>query len=129
MKSAATAHYEKLLVEEKKLLERELSSIGRQNPLNPLEWEALSKEVSPEPDENDAAVIIEEYEENRAVLTELNARYRLVLSALERIEQKTYGICTISEDGRAHQIEKERLDADSAAQTCKAHLNVAFTNS
>ncbi len=36
-----------------------------------------------------------------------------------RIEDGTYGVCTVS----GEEIETERLEADPAAKTCKAHLN------
>jgi RNA polymerase-binding transcription factor DksA len=44
----------------------------------------------------------------------LNKRYKDVTAALSRIEDGTYGICSIS----GKEIESERLDADPAATTC-----------
>ncbi len=114
------ASYKKILTEEKERLENQLSSIGRRNPLNGVAWEALPQETGKEPDEGDTADIIEGYEENRAILAELETRYRAVLAALERIEKGSYGRCEVP--GQKHLIEKERLAADPAAKTCKGHL-------
>ena len=38
----------------------------------------------------------------------------------KKIEDGSYGTC---ETGNDHPIEKERLDANPAARTCKAHMN------
>ncbi len=112
------AEYKTRLEEEKGKLENELSSIGRRNPSNPADWEALPQATGQESDPNDAADLIEGYEDNTGILKELETRYNEVLAALARIENGTYGVCTVS--GEA--IEEERLEADPAAATCKAHL-------
>lgn len=114
-----TDGYRKRLEEEKVRLEAELGSVGRRNPSNPADWEAVPKSVGQESDPNDAADLIEGYADNTAILTDLEIRYNEVLAALGRIEEKTYGTCEIS--GEA--IEQDRLDADPAAKTCKAHMN------
>lgn len=110
--------YAKRLEEEKVRLETELSTIGRRNPSNPSDWEALPPEAGQESDPSDAADLIEGYEANTAILKDLEARYNDVLGALKRLTDGTYGVCTVS----GEQIEKERLDADPTARTCKAHL-------
>lgn len=112
------AEYKTRLEEEKGKLENELSSIGRRNPSNPADWEAVPQSTGQEPDPNDAADLIEGYEDNTGILKELETRYNEVLAALARIENGTYGVCTVS--GEA--IEEARLEADPAAATCKAHL-------
>jgi RNA polymerase-binding transcription factor DksA len=114
-----TANFRSVLTEEKNRLETELSSIGRKNPSNPNDWEALPEETGQQPDVLDAGSLIEAYEGNTAILKELETRYNEVLAALERIEKGTYGICEVS----GEEIEEERLAADPAAKTCKAHLN------
>jgi RNA polymerase-binding transcription factor DksA len=114
-----TAGYKAILEEEKTRLEQELSSIGRRNPANPSDWEALPEETGLEADTLDTAEQIDGYEANTAILKDLEIRYNEVVAALLRIEQGTYGICTVS----GEEIEAERLAADPAAQTCKAHLN------
>lgn len=111
--------YASRLTAEKEKLEQELQSIGRRNPSNENDWEALPQDQGQEPDPNDAADLIEGYEANTAILKELEIRYNEVLAALARIEAGTYGICEVSHEP----IEEDRLAADPAARTCKAHLN------
>lgn len=106
------------LSEEKEKLEAELTSIGRRNPSNPGDWEAVPQGVGQEADPNDAADLIEGYEENTAILKDLEIRYNDVLAALARIEDGTYGICEVS----GEPIEEDRLNADPAARTSKAHM-------
>ncbi|MFZ1987698.1 MAG: TraR/DksA C4-type zinc finger protein [Minisyncoccia bacterium] len=113
-----TGAYKTRLEEEKNTLEAELTSIGRRNPSNPNDWEPLPQETGQEADPVDAADLIEGYEDNTAILKDLEIRYNEVLAALERIEKGTYGMCEIS----GEEIEEDRLNADPAARTCKAHL-------
>ena len=113
-----TDTYKTRLEEEKAKLESELKSVGRKNPSNPNDWEAVPPQEEQEPDPNDVATNIEGYEDNTAILKDLEIRYNEVLAALDRIEKGTYGTCEVS--GEA--IEEDRLNADPAAKTCKAHL-------
>lgn len=113
-----TASFRERLLEEKARLEAELQSVGRKNPSNPADWEATPKTTGQEPDTLDASVHIEEFEENTGILKELETRYNDVLAALSRIEAGTYGVCGVG----GEEIEPERLAADPAARTCKAHL-------
>lgn len=108
------------LEEEKKLLEEELATVGRRNPSNPADWEPTQGESELDPtDRNDLADNIEKYEENSAILKELEIRYNNVLLALKKIGEGKYGIC---ETG-GEKIEDDRLDANPAARTCKKHIN------
>ncbi|MBU6323633.1 MAG: hypothetical protein KGI41_02575 [Patescibacteria group bacterium] len=109
------------LEEEKARLENELASVGRKNPSNPNDWEPVPQDTELESDPSDVADQITGYEDNTAILKDLEIRYNLVLDALARIEKGTYGICRV--DGKG--IEKARLEADPAATTCKEHLNTA----
>jgi len=114
-----TDHFRERLTEEKTKLEGELQTIGRRNPENPNDWEALPQETGQESDPNDAADLISHYEDNTAILKDLEIRYNEVLTALTRIENGTYGTCEVSGDP----IEEDRLEADPAASTCKTHMN------
>jgi RNA polymerase-binding transcription factor DksA len=114
-----TAAYQGKLTEEKTKLEGELASIGRRNPSNPADWEAVPQSTGQEADPNDAADQIEGYVENTALLNDLELRYNEVLVALARIEAGSYGVCVVG----GEDIEKERLDADPAANTCKIHIS------
>lgn len=114
-----TAKYKSLLEEEKQRLEAELQTVGRRNPSNPADWEPVPQATGQEADRNDAADLIEGYEDNTAILKDLEIRYNEVLESLGRIEKGTYGVCAVS----GEEIEEDRLTADPAAKTCKAHLN------
>ena len=107
------------LQEEKALLERELASVGRINPDNPEDWEATSEDLNiPQADMNERADEITDFEDRSAIEYELEERYNKVKDALARIENGTYGVCvTCGQD-----IERERMSANSAATTCKAHM-------
>lgn len=114
-----TTTYRARLEEEKTKLESELESVGRRNPTNPNDWEPVPQETGQEADPNDRADLITHFEDNTAILKDLEIRYNQVLAALARIEGGTYGICEVSQET----IEEDRLNADPAASTCKTHLN------
>lgn len=113
-----TDAYKARLLEEKGTLETSLLTVGRRNPHNPSDWEPLPSEVGMEADQNDQAEKLESYAENTAILNDLEIRYNAVIEALSRIEKGTYGVCSVS----GETIEEDRLNADPAATTCKAHL-------
>lgn len=105
---------EKLLKEEQRLL-KELGTVGRINPDNPEDWEPIPGELGDSTaDKNDYADHLEQYEQNTAILKELETELHEVKAALEKIEKGTYGIC--EESGKP--ISKERLEAYPAARTC-----------
>jgi RNA polymerase-binding transcription factor DksA len=114
-----TNSYKARLEEEKMRLEKELQTVGRRNPSNPNDWEAVPSETGQEADPNDQADQMENYGENAAILDDLEIRYNEVKDALGLIDAGTYGTCETC--GEA--IEPERLEADPAARTCKQHLN------
>jgi DnaK suppressor protein len=113
-----TEPYKTRLLEEKTTLETSLASVGRRNPHNPSDWEPVPAEVGMEADQNDQAENLESYAESTAILNDLEIRYNAVEAALSRIEEGTYGVCSVS----GEMIEEDRLTADPAATTCKAHL-------
>lgn len=114
------AHLKDKLLREKALLERELASVGRINPDDPNDWEPTAAELNVGRAEmEERAAEITDFEERSAVESRLEERYREINAALERIEAGTYGICEVS----GMPIEIERLEANPAARTSKAHLN------
>jgi len=114
-----TEHFKGKLEEELKLLEEELTSIGRINPENPGDWQALPSVMdTSHADENEVADTIEEFEENTGILKQLEIRFNEVKSALEKISNGTYGICEVS----GEPIERERLEANPAAKTSIRHM-------
>jgi DnaK suppressor protein len=95
----------------------ELSSIASHNPETD-DWEALPVGTeSSEPDENDEADVVEEWNERRATVSVLETDYRNITRALAKIADGTYGVCEIS----GEPIEQARLNANPAARTCIAH--------
>jgi RNA polymerase-binding transcription factor DksA len=61
---------------------------------------------------------MEEYEENTAVLKNLEIKYNEIKKTLQKIEDGKYGVCEVC--GKL--IEEDRLEANQAAKTCKEHM-------
>lgn len=103
------------------LVEGELAGIGQKHPLNSVvDWEATPPQnfETDNADESETADKIEEYEENTAVLKELEIKYNDIKAALDKIDGGSYGICEVS----GEPIELDRLEANPAARTCKTHM-------
>lgn len=105
-------------------MEEELSHLGKKNPSvqnGTTDWESKKPEdlEIDTADETEIADKMEEYEENTAVMSNLEVRYNEIKSALQKIADGTYGICEIGSE----QIELDRLEANPAAKTCKEHMN------
>jgi len=93
--------------------------VGRRNPSNKDDWEPTPPpETEQEADPVDAADYSEGFDNNASIVADLETRYNEVTAALARIANGTYGICTVF----GEPIEEDRLDADPAASTCKAHI-------
>jgi RNA polymerase-binding transcription factor DksA len=111
--------FKQKLQDEKARLEKELATIGRINPDNPGDWEAVPVDAGErESDPNDKADAIEDYETNTGILKQLEIQLDDVNDALNKIEAGTYGICEVS----GHPIEEGRLNANPAARTCMEHM-------
>jgi RNA polymerase-binding transcription factor DksA len=110
----------KNLETEKEMLETSLSNVAVRNPDNPEDWEGKAEILDEEEaDPNDVADNIEELEANDAVTAELEDRLEEINGALARIENGSFGICSICHK----EIEEDRLKANPAAETCKEHMN------
>ncbi len=84
------------------------------------DWEIrFDSDVHTEADEDIISDNAEAAEENVATLALLETRYRNINRALSKIEDGTCGTCEICDTP----IEHDRLNANPAARTCKAHLN------
>lgn len=111
--------YKEKLQSELALLEKELSTVGRVNPENPKDWEAVPEEMDiTNADPNETADTIESFENNTAILKQLETRHEEIKRALAKIDDGSYGICEIG----GEEIEEDRLEANPAARTCKAHM-------
>ncbi len=109
-----TKHFKEKLETELKVLEEELNRVGRRNPDNPKDWEAVpEKWDTTGADQNETADSMEEFEENTATLKQLEIRYNNVKDALKKIEDGTYGVDEV--DGKP--IPLDRLEANPAAKT------------
>ncbi len=112
--------YRVLLERDKDRLEVELDRLGHRNPKQAGDWETRSPDIDVmHADANESADRTEEYQIDSIVLNELEARYRNTVRALKKIEAGTFGVCEVS----GEPIEEDRLRANPAARTAKAHLN------
>ena len=111
-------HFKGLLETELTTLENELKTVGRKNPDNPQDWEATEPQVGEQADELDVAENLDEYENRRGILNQLEVRLNDVKKALSKIEDGSYGTCEIG----GEKIELDRLEANPAAWTCKKHM-------
>ncbi len=104
------------LEDEKRLLEEELGALGIKDKTG--DWEATpDSEMSTQEvqDEGDMADRAEDYEERSIKLNTLELRLSDINNALEKIGKDSYGIC----EACGKQIEKDRLEVNPAARTCK----------
>ena len=108
--------YRTKLEDEKRLLESELSDLGKVDKTG--DWEATpegdmsDKEVQ---DDGDMAERAEDYQERSMKLNLLENRLSDINKALEKIEGSNYGIC----ENCQRRIEMDRLEINPAAKTCK----------
>lgn len=102
-----------------KVITAELSQIANHNEESD-DWEAVPTGTeSSEPDINDEADVVEEWNERRATVAVLEVDYRNTKRALAKITDGTFGICEIS----GEPIETDRLRINPLARTCIAHMN------
>jgi RNA polymerase-binding transcription factor DksA len=114
-----TNHFKEKLEAEKKTLEEELGQIAIFNTETNI-WEATpDQEMMGEIDDNDAADRFEDFEGRTGMVTTLQARLTDVNIALGKIDAGTFGNCEVAHEP----IEEDRLEANPAARTCKAHMN------
>jgi len=113
MEKEKIEQFKEKLLAEKARLESELSTIGRINPDNPNDWEAVPTDVNQrEADPNKRADNIEDYENNTAILKELETQLLDVKDALQRIEEGVYG----KDEKTGEPINEGRLNANPAAR-------------
>ena len=108
---------EKLESERDVLLEQ-LRDMGKLNPETG-EWEATPEEQDfPQSDQNDMADRFEDFEARSSMLKTLQPRLNDILKALKGVNRDSFGKCEVCKKD----IEMTRLEANSAARTCKKHL-------
>ncbi|MDD9867775.1 MAG: TraR/DksA C4-type zinc finger protein [Candidatus Campbellbacteria bacterium] len=110
-------YLKKKLEAEKKILEGELGEISIKKsdggPWIPAPPQDDVNITEPE----DMAHKEESFIDRQAITSELSARLFNVKLALQKIKEGKYGLCEIS----GEEIERDRLEANPAARTCKAH--------
>lgn len=112
-------HFEEILLKEKATLEAELGGLGKRVDGTSGDWMVVpEKQDGAEPDYFDQADLVQEYESKVGRLEALETRYNEITRALARITDGTYGICVKS----GNPIELDRLEANPAAETCKAMM-------
>lgn len=110
--------FKKLLEEEKVRLEKELSQIARKNPENPEDWEVKAPEMNPMvSDQSELADMFEELETQAGLEYQLEERLKKVNAALKRIEDGSYGVCSVC----GEKIDEKRLEANPLAKNCIEH--------
>jgi RNA polymerase-binding transcription factor DksA len=113
------SYFKKRLEDEQKLVETELRDLGVQDPIVPGVWDATPGQIdtsATEPDE--IADRFEDLESNEGQMAQIQAHWRDIAHALERLENGSYGTCEVCSE----QIEEDRLEANPSARTCKAHM-------
>jgi len=115
-----TEHFKNKLNEELGAIESELGSVGRKaREENKTEWLATDPDTGKDSAEDgEVADNFTEYENNTAVFDQLMRRRAEIKEALARIENNTYGTCSVC----GKEIEADRLEANPAATTCKQHM-------
>lgn len=111
-------YFRRKLESEKATIEEELGGIARINPKNPNDWEAVPAETDETTFRDEVADRLEELEDREATVGPLETRLNNIRAALERISSASYGFCEVCQKP----IERERLEANPAAATCKQHL-------
>ena len=110
------AELESLLQE----LTGELKALGIHNPEVASDWIAVPAAASTSTaDPNVVADRTEDWDERRATMAALETHYNNLKLALQKIADGNYGVCEVS----GEPIEEDRLLANPAARTCKAHLD------
>ena len=106
------------LLQEKEIIELELTDIGARH--SAVDWQATSGDlhVSPE-DRSELADKSEEVQANIAIVENLEKRLDEIQKALDSIDNGEYGICRVC----GNPIDIKRLEANPAARTCIEHAD------
>lgn len=114
-----TAVFKTMLEDELKVVTNELQSLGVRNPMVSSDWIPVAEDGgSTEADDNVLADKYEDLATREGIVADLEARFNNINRALAKIENGTYGVCELG----GETIEQDRLAANPAARTCKAHI-------
>ena len=116
-----TEYFKEKLLEEKRILEEEITSLGVLTVTT--SQHEVKAEIEVDPAENMALADMFEVEQTKdAVLDQLENRLMSVERALEKIAKGIYGMCEVS----GEKIEHARLEANPAARTNIANREVSL---
>ena len=105
--------YKRLLEDELKVLDKELSEIAHKDSDNNWVAEDNTRNIDPRDNkEDDVNNDASDLADNQGIVNVLEVRYNNVKLALKKINENKFGICEIS----GEEIEKKRLDANPAAR-------------
>jgi len=104
--------FKKILLEEKKTLEKELKEIANKNPNIKGDFKTRFPQYGETNDEN--AQEVADFEKMKSLEYELETKLAKINEALKKIEQGSFGICEICKEP----IEEPRLKAMPIATTC-----------
>ncbi len=113
----------KILEDEKKLLLNELKKIGVVKNNLGIDGDYDVKNSNLNNDVNDVvdtAQNINNLRRNETIVTELETRLISVDSAIKRIENGKYGVCSVCNE----KIDERRLNVNPAANTCIKHMDI-----
>ncbi|OHA58867.1 MAG: hypothetical protein A2571_00595 [Candidatus Vogelbacteria bacterium RIFOXYD1_FULL_44_32] len=116
-----TNKYQTKLLELKAQIETDLAQVATTKLNSDGErWSAVPTDRDQEMEMRDeVADRFEDLTERESAERTFEARLKQVTEALQMIADGTYGICKIG----GEEIESERLEANPAASTCKAHID------
>jgi RNA polymerase-binding transcription factor DksA len=118
-------HFEQKLAKERQVVIGELKSVGVHTEAKDQDdWEATPMTEIDAADANTVADRISSYENNDALVRDLEIRLREIDHATKKMQEGTYGTCEVC----GNEIEEERLEANPAARTCKTHINEKLGN-
>lgn len=111
-------YFKQKLEEEKARLEADLAEVATRK-LSGGTWEAVPGDKDQEVEMRDeVADRFEDLTERQSTEEALEGRLESIDQALAKITNDTYGICEVG----GEQIEEDRLEANPASTTCKAHM-------
>jgi len=111
-----TDEFKNILTEDLEKIIHELKIIAVHNPLTD-DWVAVPPEDFQSADSNITADAAEEWGTRRAMMTQLETRYKNITRALQKIAAGTYGVCETCQQP----IEPARLAMNPAARTDIIH--------
>ena|SRR3989344_8484545 len=115
-----TQRFKDMLEKEMETILSELKTVGQRSDSNPSDWEAIETDALniDKADDTEVAEGMEQFENNNAILNQLEKQLGDIKDALIKIEKGTYGICEVS----GELIEIDRLEANPSARVCKLHM-------